>query len=201
MTPFEDTCHMAESAFAEHELTTLCDRGKEYGYHSYRCGKPNSGTYGFNVYLVPGSVIVIGDIGDLIVSRVWDMTEWLRSVVGREDGSIDLNYLAQKVPQNIETRVWDAKACHEMVDAALETLSDGEDCGIDDDERLGLHDFSCEHSWMFKSQELCEYVDDFYEYGDSNDWCPRFLWLVCGLRWFMLAYDARLAEMEGDNRG
>lgn len=196
---YQRIARLAESSFKSHVLTrtlTIPGTGStKHLFKQYRCGRQVSSTYMFTLTFIPGSVIMTGDLGDLIVSREPDMIPWLRSVVGRDSGSIDIRYLAEKVPQNITTRVWDEKACHSMIDEAIdqyfgEASDDNPAGGIDYEKRLELHEFDCQHSWEHDVlPKLHDVIPEFYEYGDSQDWCPRFLWATCALRWFVRTLD------------
>lgn len=186
---------MAETSFSEHEFTTLIGFPTSSGlYHAYRCRKPGTGIYGFDVTFIPGSVIVTGDIGELILQRDNDMMPWIRGVLGegRDHASIDFRYVAEKVPNNIITRAWSKEAATEVVDRVLTADGDEESAPeIDYEDRLALYEFSDEHEWSRKCDDLYQIEPCFYEYGDAKDWSPRFLWCVFALRWFINAFDVK----------
>lgn len=89
----------AAHAFKEHVIEQRSLHRDERGlYATWRCGRPDSGTYAFLVTVYPGVLVVTGDVGDLIVERTTNMIAWCRGSVG----SID--YFAEKVPHAIPTK-------------------------------------------------------------------------------------------------
>lgn len=112
---------LARKAFAEHECTMRLDQGM---FRSWRCMKPKSWAYGFDVHTTPGHLIVTGDIGDLIVSRCEDMIDWSRGAVK------DPHYFAEKVPHSIKTREWSYARSMEWID---QEIHDAKDCYGDEE--------------------------------------------------------------------
>lgn len=88
---------MAASAFKDHVATLRLEVGM---FRSWRCQKPGTWCYGFDVTTTPGHLFVTGDIGDLVVSRTEDMLAWARDAINSP------HYFAEKVPRSIETEEW-----------------------------------------------------------------------------------------------
>lgn len=79
MTPEEKRIReISDKAFEDHEITELSRNGV---FRSWRCGRPKSGVYAFYITTTPGTLIITGDIGDLIVEREYDMLPWCRGSV------------------------------------------------------------------------------------------------------------------------
>ena len=181
----------ANKAFADHVLTVRLDT--EGPFRAYRCQKPDSWTYGFDVTFTPGWVTIAGDIGFLALSRCADMLPWLRGTVAR-DGCIDFRYVAEKAPHCIVTREWTNAAAHAMVDRVLAA----EEEGVAHDKRMDLHYFSDQTTWQETIvPALSKMCQEWYEYGDAKDWTTEFLYCVFGLRWCVRAIDcAKRQEVE-----
>src|SRR5690348_17164327 len=133
------SAEMAALAFAEHKLTERLNQGM---FRSWRCCRPGSWTYGFDVTTTPGYLFVTGDIGDLIVGRTGDMIAWSRSAIG------SISYFAEKVPSSIDTKEWSSDRAREWI---RDEISDAPEACVDEDaaaKRIeGL-------------KELLRYVDD-----------------------------------------
>lgn len=82
----------SEQYFKDHVATVTCDHPE---CRSWRCQKPGTWCYGFNVTVRPGWIYLDGDIGFLALSRERDMIAWLRGAIR------DPDYMAQKVPQEL----------------------------------------------------------------------------------------------------
>ena len=169
-----DIEEMAGKAFAEHQITRRFD--SELVRH-YRCQKPGTWTYGFDVTFTPGWVFIHGDIGHLALNREADMLPWLRRLFECE--RIDFRYAAQKAPSCIKTREWTEEAAHRAIDNWL----DGRERTYD--EQRELHDL-VDEQWDEAVRIMSE--DGPMEF-DPRDWTPEFLWCLYGLRWFVRAHD------------
>ena len=88
---------MAATAFKDHVVTLRLDVGM---FRSWRCQKPGTWAYGFDVTTTPGYLILTGDIGEMILRRCDDMIAWTRSSIR------DAHYFAEKVPNSIQTKEW-----------------------------------------------------------------------------------------------
>ena len=162
---------LAEKAFAEHVITTALEDGL---FRHYRCAKPGTGIYAFNITTIPGRLIVTGDIGTLVVERLNDMFEWAPSAVE----SID--YFASKVPGNITVRAYDPEAANEFL--AEEQTTEGTES---DRARIAaeLEEYTfCEHT--FQSELYSSGLVDGCDWPELRQWTPTFLWCREAVRWF-----------------
>ena len=85
---------IAVTAFAGHKIEQRLNQGM---FRSWRCRRDGTWAYGFDVTTIPGTLVITGDIGELIVQRSEDMISW-------SSGSIhSIDYFAEKVPRSMET--------------------------------------------------------------------------------------------------
>lgn len=92
-----DFAQRASEVFKDHVITQHLAQGM---YRSWRCKKPGTWNYGFDVTTRPGWLFITGDIGDLIVTRANDMIAWARGAIS------DPQYFAEKVPHAMPTKEW-----------------------------------------------------------------------------------------------
>ena len=172
MTLHEQILQNATEQFAEHVITEHLRAGV---FRHWSCGRPGSNVYRFNITTIPGRLIVTGDVGELIVERVYDMLPWCREAIN------SLKYFASKVPSSIKTREFSQDAVKRW---ANELLESGE----------------APAKFVGNLKDAVEYSDDWSEsdaynetaviWGgcdppDFNDWTPNFLWCVEAIRWFL----------------
>lgn len=180
----------ANSSFAEHKLTERLNDGL---FRSYRCQKPGTWVYGFDVTFWPGWVAISGDIGELMLSRDSDMMPWLRGVLKRD--TIDLSYVAEKSPNNIVTREWTVEAAKSVIETIIEyRTEDDPDADVSALRELLSVDEQYEWNTVTVPSLIDQGYHDFYGYGDAKDWTARFIWCVLALQWFVRAFDAATEE-------
>lgn len=181
---------LAAKAFAEHKIRMRLNQGM---FRSWRCQKPETWCYGFDITTTPGALLVTGDIGTLVVERTNDMISWASSAVR----SID--YFAQKVPHEIATEKFDIEVAKEWIGdeiaecrrnyaEAVEFMNTN--AQKDFDEQLG------------KLSDLKITLDEYGEHGfiteladsglvDGCDWpnfknyTSSFLWQREAVKWFI----------------
>lgn len=172
----------AKREFAEHVITLEASSGNGL-YSTWRCAKPGTGIMAFWITTVPTCIIVTGDVGDLIVQRHGspNMIPWCR-------GSIhSLDYFAEKVPQNIETKSFDVDLVHEWAKQELADyeLDDyGEEMSAKHQEMLRelIDDDELQESEVYERiSEYCEGCD----FPDFGSYTARFLWCREAIRWFV----------------
>ena len=166
---------LSDKAFKDHGITELSRSGV---YRSWRCAKPDSRIYSFVITTIPGSIIVIGDIGELIVSRMFDMLPWCRGSVNSTD------YFAEKVPHAIPTKEFSRDKLREWIR-----------------DRMADSEFSKHHELLEKTLRRADDLgaDWFYEElwpvwvdedpPDWKDWRSNFLWCRDAIRWFVMNHD------------
>lgn len=173
----------SNKAFSAHELAVRLDQGP---YRSYRCQRPETWLYYFDVTFIPGSVYLTGDIGHVTLSRELDMLPWLRGTLNKPVNAIDWRYLDEETPRVIASRQWSEVEANEIVDRVLSDHPE-----VDPGTAELLRGFGDEHDWAEHiAPELWSIENDWTEYGDACDWASGWLWPILGLRCFVRLYDA-----------
>ena len=164
----------ARGAFAEHAIETQLNDGV---FRHFRCAKPGTGSYAFNITTFPGRLVVTGDIGTLVVERVRDMFEWAPNAVE----SID--YFAQKVPSCMPTREWDDAIAQAWLD---EEISEATGDRLESLEMIAV---SLEDGRQFFEIALFESgLVDGCEWPDFKTYTADYLWCREAVRWFFRNY-------------
>jgi hypothetical protein len=171
----------AQRAFKDHVIEL---RSRDGVYRTWRCGKPEESIYHFIITTIPGSLIITGDLGSMIVSRHYDMLPWCR-------GSCEsTGYFAEKVPREFQTSEFSYAVLKKWMEDTRKDYGDLDEDDPDDNEQIERRD---------RFEELCENVSEdisereayevFEEYfDDPPDWTEftnRFLWLREAIRWFV----------------
>lgn len=202
----EQIHELAARAFADHVVTQNVGQGL---YRHWRCARPGTGMYAFNVITEPGRVIVTGDIGELILCRELDMIEWFRRCHN------DLDYVAGKA-QGVKVREWSADVAKEWAESRIreyradlkldeeEAASDGVEFPEKDRKRY--------LDRIEKHQELLDALDDGKHFFDDalfhsglcdgdyprlETFTPGFLWCFETLKWLVVRLDAAPVRYEG----
>lgn len=166
---------LASKAFAEHVIHSELNQGV---YRHFRCAKPGTGIYAFNITTFPGRLVVTGDVGTLVVERLDDMFEWAPSAVE----SID--YFAEKVSREIETKRYDPDLAFEFL--AEQQVAEGTESEL---ARIAseLEDYTHDQSLFLSKLHETEIL-----YGcdtpELDNWTPSFLWCREAVRWFFRNY-------------
>ncbi len=173
MTTGQQIREMSDKAFARHTITQRLNDGM---FRSWRCMTQGSWAYGFDITTIPGSLILTGDLGTLVVSREVDMIPWCR-------GSVDsTSYFAEKVASEIATKEFNRDKLRAWIDERLNddelklkdrtTLEDIRDWQLDDNGE----------DWFYRE------LEDVWAGEDPpnwRDWKPQFLWQRDAVRWFV----------------
>lgn len=154
----------ATNAFAAHKIEQRMYQFESFDryYGHWVCTKDGKGSniYRFDIQHKPGTLVVTGDIGDLIVERTANMVAWCRGSVG----SID--YFAEKVPHAIPTRDKSQEKMQEYVETMLLPDVSYSDCGT-------------YNKW---GQTIAELVDcpECHGYGETEgDESNNYDWVPC----------------------
>lgn len=162
---------LAEKAFADHVIT---ERLRQGFFRSWRCQKPDTWVYGFDITTTPGYLIVTGDIGDLIVSRCADMLPWCRQAVD------STSYFAEKVARSIPTREFShgefERWYHELM--------------ADPDTPEDHKEVATEAMQWSDNKGMDQLYEETHEIWDGDppdwkDWNANFLWCREAVRWFL----------------
>lgn len=184
----------AETTFAEHKIEQRLNQGL---FRSWRCKRPNSWNYGFDVTTIPGSLIVTGDIGLMVFEREADMIPWLQTGVRNNE----LDYMAGKVPRDIKVREYCSEVAREEIveigrrikpDSVprIFTSSTGRmdykqvkerfKTMLGRDSDLDIHDEHSVKSTLYESG----FVDG-GDFPSLDDYTSGYLWIFSALKWFV----------------
>lgn len=162
---------LSDKAFANHTIT---ERVRAGVFRSWRCQKPGTRAYLFDITTIPGSLIITGDVGDLIVTRTYDMLPWCRGSVD------DTRYFAEKVPQGFVKREFSLQSFEQWAHGVLKSPD------TTDDERKSVNEaLICRHD--AGSESLYEQTRDVWidDPPDWTDWTPGLIWCRDAIRWFV----------------
>lgn len=158
----DEISNLAASAFAGHFLESR-------GENEWRCSKPGTGIYAFNVIVRPGLVVFFGDVGDWILRHSdQDSLGWLRGAVKSPD------YLLEKVKNSKE---------HFYAADALAWLKEQEEpVLLEQLNTQHIHGELSPHSW---GEALIEAGFDSDCCSIGVDHAPQMFWLVESLKKFV----------------
>jgi hypothetical protein len=161
----------AERAFSEHVIECKHNDGV---YRHFDCGKPGGGSsYRFFITTFPGTLTVTGDIGDLMVQRVYDMFEWA------PDSVRSFEYFAEKVVAG-KVKVYDPELVMEEIESLREQASEEDKKLINDlimyVDPSDMH-YTAYHIYNSGLFNGCDFPN--FETWDSN-----FLWCREAVEWF-----------------
>ena len=183
-----------ERETAEHEMTVLHDDGL---YRHLRFQKPGTSLYWFDLLTWPGRLVIAGDCGDYMFSRIRDMFEFFES----DHGGINPDYWAEKLqapapqaayrysPEVFRTRVleWFADASDDLEAEEAESLRAALNEQVLDDAD-GLLQVEGE-----ARRRLSYFEHDGRHIADSWEWRLRefdwqFLWCCHAIVWGIAQY-------------
>lgn len=191
MTMEQQIREMSVAAFASHNMVPELHVGL---FRSWLCRHSSKSEYWFRITTIPGSLIITGDLGAMVVSREADMLPWVR-------GCIDsTHYFAGKC-QDTKTRVFSEEMMRLWIaEQIAEIEADTSDNAADNrDERLdGLHvmlEESSDHGpdWFYEKLQDVFGADQ----PDWTDWDCQFLWRRDAIRWFIHEYDRQQTVVVG----
>ncbi len=174
--------HMCADRFANHIIHCDLSHGM---YRSWRCGILNQNHDSFVITTIPGSLIITGDVGDLIVTRCDDMIAWCRKSIS------DIDYFAEKVVNSIDTKSYSHEVAREWIEDMIQELeneTEYDGSGERDEHLSSLRDML--------DRDLSDYsermiLDELHDCWTGSD-CPRFItwnknFLACyfAIKWFI----------------
>lgn len=167
---------MADASLRDHIITPLLDAGE---FRAWRCGREQCAAYHFDVYVVPGRLMVFGDMGCLVVERTRDMIAWSRSAIR------SLGYFASKVPEELRgsVREYDEEVVQAWV-AEQDAEATGEGCWTAKLRKKVLDAASQGAESVADVLWTSDYIDG-CDYPDFTRWTFSFLWKVEALKWLL----------------
>jgi hypothetical protein len=199
---------------AEHEMTVLHDDGL-YRHLQFIRVAPNPKTgiperssfYWFDLVTWPGSLVINGDMGGFMFSRIEDMFEFFRT--GRSYG-INPQYWAEKLPAGMRVKEYSFERFAQLVAEHIEDAA-RELPGLAEDVQAELldHDHSGHETGAYQlladyqyyadptRRYACAAEPDFEFYDtwewDLTDWSYQFLWCCHAIVWGIGRYDGNTA--------
>jgi hypothetical protein len=184
--------NQAKKDLSEHQVTMRLNNGL---WRSWRCQRPGSWVYGFDVTTGPGWIMVTGDMGTCVWERTADMIDWAEASIN------SLSYFAEKVPREIKIKEYDpdkAKAwlLGEIVDYFNDHCGSDDHGGMDDKQWTHWHRLLTLYRHEDPSDQM-EFAQAIHKSGvaDGSDWpnfynyTYHFLWIREGLKWFFAHKD------------
>lgn len=181
-----DVRKSTDGYFKNHSIVEL---SRDRGFGSWRCSKNGSSHFSFTITVIPGSLILTGDLGNLIVTRHnTQMIAWCKGSVD------DTTYFAEKTGQEFtglefsicEYRKW---LVEQVAEHTTSDCDDFEANAIGNYYRDVLDDGVdfCTELEAYESLHA-EHEDD-HEVGVFwQDWNREFLVKRDAIRWFVMNY-------------
>lgn len=167
----------AAEAFKDHKIELRLNQGL---YRHWRCAKPGDGNHSFSITTIPGSILVTGDIGTLVVERETEMIHWCKTAIR------DVHYFASKVPQEFKKYEYDPDMARRYI--AEELQSDE----LSEEDRETLLDLQedCDDGELDFKRCLHEsgYIDG-CDFPDLDNYTSSFLWCREAIKWFLAHYE------------
>jgi hypothetical protein len=164
---------LSDNAFASHTITERMRCGV---FRSWRCMIPGRSEYGFDITTIPGSLIITGDLGEMIVSRTYDMLPWCR-------GSVDsTDYFSEKVSREFSTKEFSRDKLRAWLADEIKERDPTEDIYEKCDHILQWEIDNNGEDWFYRELEDAWAGDD---PPNWRDWTPGFLWKRDAIRWFV----------------
>lgn len=169
---------IAVTAFAGHKIEQRLNQGM---FRSWRCRRDGTWAYGFDVTTIPGTLVITGDIGELIVQRSEDMISWA-------SGSIhSIDYFAEKVPRSMETGEFCVEVAKEFLSELRQDLD--ENGYLNEKKR----DAIAELRNILDGDEIADFPTELYLSGlidgcdmpNLKNYTSNFLWCREALIWFL----------------
>lgn len=154
----------ADEAFAEHILTPEQTEGP---VRMWLCHKPRTGIYHFRVIASPGTLVVVGDVGDgILCASDKDLVPWLRGAVKSPD------YLLSKLVKSAYRKEFVEGEVENMFNNMLESA--GYDSTLTGEEA----EEQKEDSYIRKARKIIEDTKEnrCYDYDDrtGHEFCRAF---------------------------
>lgn len=179
----------------DHTMTILEDNGLR---RHLRCQYALSSVAWFDVVTWKGTLVINGDFGCYVFSRIDDMFAFFR----RGDGGINSGYWHQKLIAVCATD-GSEEFCHESAMASFESAIEGwsDDakhearCQLNDElwngsiEESSEHDFLRSASYVKVADGPVDRTIDLHELSTPTRFTFRFLWCLHAIVWAIAEYD------------
>jgi hypothetical protein len=176
----------------DHTLQIINDNGVN---RHLRLSNGNSSIYYFDIITYDNHLVISGDMGAYVFSRITDMFRFFRNDEGREDLYINLGYWAEKIQsgrsevtefsyKEFELRVLEYLEQYESREDYAELLEEVKDeilCGEEDESycRRAVSEFRWNSQYFF--HDTWEWDLTVYKY--------RYVWCCYAIAWAIKQYD------------
>lgn len=197
----EATKQMSVLMKLEHDVQTqmqkrfekfeIHERSRNGVYRSWFCNEPGHWDCSFTITTIPAYLFVTGDLGDLVVARVYDMLPWCRRSVH------STGYFFEKISREIKKTEFSRELVEESVNERIDeinSLVENYDEDIEEyaDELRTLKDVLSGGFDDNGEEYYYEQLRDVYDGCDYPDWHIYSRQVLClreAVRWFVTHHD------------
>lgn len=175
-----EVAERAARELKDHKITVLLNQGL---HRHYRCRKPTSSTYWFDIITWPGCLCIRGDMGCFVFARLDDMLEFF------SDGTLrDIRYCAEKLQSSRDAaEEWCPEILQEYLEDEIRDAERGEDRNRVRAQVEEVRDALVEYETEWQAavaiveSGLCEGCD----LPSLKTWKIDFLWCLNAIGWFL----------------
>lgn len=202
----EMTVDEFNTCVANHSVEVLLDSGV---YRHLKCRQPDTNIYGFDVVTYPGHLVISGDMGCFVFSRIPDMFQFFRDNNGNH-ANINKGYWAEKL-QAHDTDGGHKKFCPDKFKGDIRSEFLNGYCA--DPENLTKEEKA---KWREIVDDVFTHLDDGeheahralfnirwwqYDGGDYRVYTSQYIFCLHAIVWAIAKYDSMaLAEIIGKGK-
>ena len=194
----EATKQMSVRMKLEHDVQTqmqkrfekfeIHERSRNGVYRSWFCNEPGHWDCSFTITTIPGYLFVTGDLGDLVVARVYDMLPWCRRSVH------STGYFFEKISLEIKKTEFSRELVEEWIKERIDeiksrTEDDDDDIEAYADELRTLNEVLDDGFDDYGEEHFAEVLQPSYDGCDYPDWHIYSRQVLClreAVRWFVM---------------
>jgi len=156
----------------------------------WRCARPGTVVYAFTVYATPGWLMMTGDIGECMWSRVYDMLSFIRGSIG------SLEYFSEKASRDCVIREKRTELAEEWLDEQPKEWKEYHGEPMTKEQKAKLREIRDEFEEYNSIDRLQTAIYDSQMF-DSTSYIPscefytfQYLWKIEALKWFIAKVDS-----------
>lgn len=191
-----------------HELTI--DKNDGVSRH-LKFANPNDCNKSFNITTYPNYLVITGDMGTLVFSRLYDMFDFFRS----DNLKINPDYWAEKIQSTShEAQIasyskFDLEQAKKSAQEDLNTYLEDNDDLSEEDRALLLEDFECEILHSKNDHEIVEAIRNFnfkgfkfdeFEMNSCRIYSYSYIWLCYAIVWGIKKFDEVTQEIKKEKQ-
>lgn len=166
----KDISEKVKNDLKDHAITLLHSDGL---YRHWKCSRPSSWVYGFNIVTWPGYLCFCGDMGEYVFARTSDMVEFMQGACRSYD------YAAQKCVASCRDGIyqWSPEIFQEKLHAYLKDYPENE-------EKVNDIRETYENTSSPEQAKQAMYDSDLWdEIPNCEALTFRFIWCLHALQW------------------